>query len=85
MTYTERLNILAEKMALVKYPTRIENDRVWNSVVADFVPLAEIALQHTAELTEQAYIDGYSDCTNSTTGGIDAAEYINSLGLVSTS
>jgi len=83
MTYTDRVNILAEKMALVKYPTRIENDRVWNSVIADFIPLAEIALEEMAEIAKDGYdkgwIDSQKDEIRYNTG---IQNYITKTGLV---
>lgn len=80
MAYTDRVNILAEKMALVKYPTRIENDRVWNSVVSDFIPLAEIALQDTSDIAKDAYKAGYE--RREVNQSYQPTYYINSLGLV---
>jgi hypothetical protein len=98
MTYTDRVNILAEKMAEVSHNQLHKSgkfDSTWaewsgwmrkhkyNRLVeieiAHMLPLAEIALQDTAELTEQAYKEGYDDAE---TKCYKLTRYINSLGLI---
>jgi len=80
MTYQERLNALAEKMANVEYPTRVENDRVWNSIIESFYPLAAIALQEMSEVAKETMLH-FNNC-NCDTCTEDKEDYIHSLGLI---
>jgi hypothetical protein len=85
MNYEQRLRVLAEKMAKSKHNSNYEqlNSEQKKWAIEYTTPLAAIALQDSAELTEQAYIDGYSDGTTNTDMVKEYAKnYINSLGLV---